>query len=161
MKRFFVSFCVAMLALMGTVYAEEQEVVFFRNAEIILQDRPICRDGKWMVSLRDLERLTDTQAMKSENGIIFRKSVMRENSVGLQKEGKAYFLSDGMLLEAIDGGAQKLDGKETVAVMDETNIPLAEVNLLIRYQQAQMEKLIDAMEDDDDVQNVWHNWDQE
>ena len=28
-------------------------------------------------------------------------------------------------------------------------------------QQAQMEKLIDAMEDDDDVQNVWHNWDQE
>ena len=25
----------------------------------------------------------------------------------------------------------------------------------------QMEKLIDTMEDDDDVQNVWHNWDQE
>ena len=24
-----------------------------------------------------------------------------------------------------------------------------------------MEKLIDTMEDDDDVQNVWHNWDQE
>ena len=24
-----------------------------------------------------------------------------------------------------------------------------------------MEKLIDAMEDDDDVQNVWHNWDQD
>jgi transcriptional/translational regulatory protein YebC/TACO1 len=24
-----------------------------------------------------------------------------------------------------------------------------------------MEKLIDAMEDDDDVQNVWHNWDNE
>ena len=28
-------------------------------------------------------------------------------------------------------------------------------------QAKQMEKLIDAMEDDDDVQNVWHNWDQE
>ena len=28
-------------------------------------------------------------------------------------------------------------------------------------QAAQMEKLIDAMEDDDDVQNVWHNWEQE
>ena len=25
----------------------------------------------------------------------------------------------------------------------------------------QMEKLIDTMEDDDDVQNIWHNWDQE
>ena len=24
-----------------------------------------------------------------------------------------------------------------------------------------MEKLIDLMEDNDDVQNVWHNWDQE
>ena len=24
-----------------------------------------------------------------------------------------------------------------------------------------MEKLIDIMEEDDDVQNVWHNWDQE
>ena len=24
----------------------------------------------------------------------------------------------------------------------------------------QMEKLIDAMEDDDDVQNVWHNWEE-
>jgi transcriptional/translational regulatory protein YebC/TACO1 len=24
-----------------------------------------------------------------------------------------------------------------------------------------MEKLIDAMEDDDDVQNVWHNWEQD
>ena len=24
-----------------------------------------------------------------------------------------------------------------------------------------MEKLIEAMEDDDDVQNVWHNWDQD
>ena len=24
-----------------------------------------------------------------------------------------------------------------------------------------MEKLIDIMEDDDDVQNVWHNWDNE
>ena len=26
---------------------------------------------------------------------------------------------------------------------------------------AMMEKLIEAMEDDDDVQNVWHNWEQD
>ena len=25
----------------------------------------------------------------------------------------------------------------------------------------QMEKMLECMEDDDDVQNVWHNWDQE
>ena len=24
-----------------------------------------------------------------------------------------------------------------------------------------MEKMLDIMEDDDDVQNVWHNWDQD
>ena len=24
-----------------------------------------------------------------------------------------------------------------------------------------MEKLIDSLEDNDDVQNVWHNWDQD
>ena len=30
-----------------------------------------------------------------------------------------------------------------------------------RNRRFQMEKLIDIMEDDDDVQNVWHNWDQE
>ena len=28
------------------------------------------------------------------------------------------------------------------------------------FSQKQMEKLIDAMEDDDDVQNVWHNWEE-
>lgn len=39
----------------------------------------------------------------------------------------------------LTGCAPKLDGKETVAVMDETNIPLAEVNLMLRYQQAQMD----------------------
>ena len=27
-------------------------------------------------------------------------------------------------------------------------------------QAAMMEKLIDIMEDDDDVQNIWHNWEE-
>ena len=32
---------------------------------------------------------------------------------------------------------------------------------MISYEQGiQMQKLIDAMEDDDDVQNVWHNWEE-
>ena len=31
---------------------------------------------------------------------------------------------------------------------------------LSEEQGAQMQKLIDAMEDDDDVQNVWHNWEE-
>ncbi len=31
---------------------------------------------------------------------------------------------------------------------------------LSEEQGIQMQKLIDAMEDDDDVQNVWHNWEE-
>ena len=31
---------------------------------------------------------------------------------------------------------------------------------LTEEQGVQMQKLIDAMEDDDDVQNVWHNWEE-
>ena len=37
-------------------------------------------------------------------------------------------------------------------------------NGLLRYyprnRRFRMEKLIDIMEDDDDVQNVWHNWEE-
>jgi transcriptional/translational regulatory protein YebC/TACO1 len=31
---------------------------------------------------------------------------------------------------------------------------------LTEEQGVMMQKLIDAMEDDDDVQNVWHNWEE-
>lgn len=44
-----------------------------------------------------------------------------------------------VLAICLTGCAPKLDGTETVAIMDETNIPLAEVNLMLRYQQAQMD----------------------
>ena len=30
-----------------------------------------------------------------------------------------------------------------------------------RNRRFRMEKLLDIMEDDDDVQNVWHNWDED
>ena len=30
----------------------------------------------------------------------------------------------------------------------------------LRNRRFQMEKLIDIMEEDDDVQNVWHNWEE-
>ena len=29
------------------------------------------------------------------------------------------------------------------------------------FSELRMEKMLDIMEDDDDVQNVWHNWEQE
>lgn len=44
------------------------------------------------------------------------------------------------------GKGNTLDGTQTVAVMDETtNVPLAEVSFLLRYQQAQMESYYGAM----------------
>ena len=43
-------------------------------------------------------------------------------------------------IEMVPQNYQKLDNEEHVKLM---------------------EKLIDIMEDDDDVQNIWHNWDQE
>ena len=36
---------------------------------------------------------------------------------------------------------------------------IVSVTLTDEEQIKNMEKLIDIMEDDDDVQNVWHNWD--
>ena len=46
---------------------------------------------------------------------------------------------------SLTGCNRKLDGTQAVAVMDETSIPLAEVNLLLRYQQAQMETYYGGM----------------
>ncbi len=46
---------------------------------------------------------------------------------------------------SLTGCGRQLDGTQTVAVMDETNIPLSEVNLMLRYQQAQMETYYGGM----------------
>lgn len=45
----------------------------------------------------------------------------------------------------LTGCGRQLDGTQTVAVMDSANIPLAEVNLMLRYQQAQMETYYSGM----------------
>ena len=49
MKRFFGAFLAGVLMMTGSAYGAEPEVLFYRNAEIVLQDRPFCRNGKWMV----------------------------------------------------------------------------------------------------------------
>ena len=90
MKRFFCIFFTGVLMMTGVVYGAEPEVLFYRNAEIVLQDRPFCRNGKWMVSLRDLERLTGTQAKEEENGITLQKAVTWER----MKEAEPQFIDD-------------------------------------------------------------------
>ena len=110
MKRFFCIFFTGVLMMTGVVYGAEPEVLFYRNKEIVLQDRPFCRNGKWMVSLRDLERLTGTQAKEEENCITLQKAVTQGSDAESAVRAKAYFQEEGILLEGVDSSVQKLDG---------------------------------------------------
>ena len=91
---------------------------------------------------------------------------------------------DEVMMDALDAGAADFEAEETVftiytepddfnAVADALGKKYAFVSAQIEqvpneYKKLEseedikmMEKLIDAFEDDDDVQNVWHNWDQD
>ena len=66
----------------------------------------------------------------------------------MMKKGIAVLAAGLMLAGSLTGCGKgnTLDGTQTVAVMDETtNVPLAEVSFLLRYQQAQMESYYGAM----------------
>ena len=91
---------------------------------------------------------------------------------------------DEVMMDALDAGAADFEAEETVftiytepddfnAVADALGKKYSFVSAQIEqvpneYKKLEseedvkmMEKLIDAFEDDDDVQNVWHNWDQD
>ena len=91
---------------------------------------------------------------------------------------------DEVMMDALDAGAADFEAEETVftiytepddfnAVADTLGKKYSFVSAQIEqvpneYKKLEseedikmMEKLIDAFEDDDDVQNVWHNWDQD
>ena len=61
------------------------------------------------------------------------------NDVTAALEAKGYKFASAQI-EMVPQNYQKLESEEDIK---------------------NMEKLIEAMEDDDDVQNVWHNWDQD
>lgn len=85
-----------------------------RESEVALQNPqnpPIKKDGKWMVSLEDLERLTGTQAVEGKDSIVFRKAVV-STGVALEGEVTAYFQKDGTLLQAANGSYRKLQKTE-------------------------------------------------
>ena len=53
-------------------------------------------------------------------------------------------------------------GKNTLTEADHLSHESSEFHCISRFLAYKlMEKLIDIMEDDDDVQNIWHNWEQE
>lgn len=114
MKRT-VCLALAMSMVMGTTaFAAEQKVTFMRENEVALQNPqnpPIKKDGKWMVSLEDLERLTGTQATEGKDLITFHKSVVLTGAE-LGKDAAAYFRKDGTLLEGVNGSYRKMDATE-------------------------------------------------
>ena len=111
MKRA-VCLALAMSMVMGTTtFAVEQRVRFCRRDDITLQNPPIKKDGKWMVSLEDLEQMTGTQATKGKDSITFHKSVVLTGAE-LGKDAAAYFQKDGTLLEGVNGSYRKMDATE-------------------------------------------------
>ena len=91
---------------------------------------------------------------------------------------------DEVMMDALDAGAADFEAEETVFTIytepDDFNAVAETLGKKYNFVSAQieqvpneykkleseedikmMEKLIDAFEDDDDVQNVWHNWDQD
>ena len=91
---------------------------------------------------------------------------------------------DEVMMDALDAGASDFEAEETVFTIytepDDFNAVAEALGKKYTFVSAQieqvpneykkleseedikmMEKLIDAFEDDDDVQNVWHNWDQD
>jgi YebC/PmpR family DNA-binding regulatory protein len=91
---------------------------------------------------------------------------------------------DEVMMDALDAGAADFEAEETVFTIytepDDFNAVADALGKKYSFVSAQieqvpneyksldneedvkmMEKLIDAMEDDDDVQNVWHNWDRD
>ena len=89
---------------------------------------------------------------------------------------------DEVMMDAMDAGAddfeadgdcftiytQPDDFNDVVAKLDKYTFVSAQIEMVPQnYQKLEseeqatmMQKLIDAMEDDDDVQNVWHNWEE-
>lgn len=114
MKRM-VCLALAMSMVTGaTAFAAEQKVTFMRESEAVLQNPqnpPIKKDGKWMISLEDLERLTGTQAVEGKDSIVFRKAVA-PTGVALEGEATAYFQKDGTLLQEVNGSYRKLQKTE-------------------------------------------------
>ena len=52
-----------------------------------------------------------------------------------------------------------LEGKYTISEAEISMLPQTTVELTDETQIQQMSKLLDSLEDNDDVQNIYHNWD--
>ena len=135
MKRFWITAMVIMLAVTGTAYGTEREVIFFRNGtEVTLQEEAVRKNGKWMVSLSDLEQLTGSQARDNGDFIIFQKSVELEDAVTLETARTAFLLPDWTIFDMADGGYRKVELMDDIFLQDETlYLPCRELATALGY----------------------------
>lgn len=135
MKRFLCFFLMGMLLMTGSVYAAEPEVQFWRKEEVTLEDVPIRRNGKWMVSLSDLERLTGSKAKDNGEFITFQKAVaLQKETVTLETARTAFLMPDWTLFDMANGGYRKLELSEDIFWQDETlYLPFREFATALGY----------------------------
>ncbi|MGM9681490.1 MAG: YebC/PmpR family DNA-binding transcriptional regulator [Eubacteriales bacterium] len=78
--------------------------------------------------------------------------------------GAADFIADGDIFEIytdpadLDAVKTALEGKYTLTSAEVTKVPSSYITLENEDDIKNMENLIEALEDDDDVQDVYHNW---
>lgn len=78
--------------------------------------------------------------------------------------GAADFIADGGIFEIytdpsdLDAVKTALEGKYTLTSAEVTKVPSSYITLDNEDDIKNMENLIEALEDDDDVQDVYHNW---
>lgn len=136
MKRFLMTMMVMMLTFTGTAFGAEKQVKFLRDGEeIALENEAICKDGKWMVSLSDLERLTGSQAKDNGDFITFQKSVaLGEDTVALETARTAFLLPDWTLFEMANGGYRKAELVEDIFWQDDKlYLPCRELATALGY----------------------------
>lgn len=78
--------------------------------------------------------------------------------------GASDFVADGDIFEIytepadLDAVKSALEGKYTLTSAEITKVPSSYITLESEDDVKNMESLIEALEDDDDVQDVYHNW---
>ena len=85
------------------------------------------------------EKLTHGQGAGSDPEVGRKSAEESRNQIAKALEDKGYKFESAQI-EMVPQNYQKLENPEDIS---------------------NMEKMLDIFEDDDDVQNVWHNWDQE
>ena len=68
---------------------------------------------------------------------------------------------DELMMDALDAGADDFDAGEDAISADVAQVPSTTTALTDPDQLVQMGKLLDALDDDDDVQNAWHTLENE